>query len=196
MILFRLGSASVHLHILNDESHKYFQRAYADSGSAFQPYVITKTDHVQHLQDCLNITGMDQLIERLNMENSIKLMNCSTNEAPNPFNIIWAPVVENSNAKNPFLTKTIEDIYNGMALAMDVLFSFTAQEIPLTALNISSSEASKPLIKQNVMETTKFELPFKGFTKTSHPKVNAQILQFIRKSILIIFMEFRNTQKP
>lgn len=43
----------------------------------------------------------------------------------------------------------------------------------MAEFNISESEGLEPLIKENVTETTeKFELPFKGFTKKTHPKVN------------------------
>lgn len=179
MISQLIGSASVHLQMLNKESRSYFQRAYADSGSAFQPYVFTRTDHVQHVQNCSNITETDKLLEYLKTVNSSNLMRaCSLEVTPDIFNIVWSAVVESNDTKHAFITKTLEEIYkdaNDGALAIDAMFSFTGQEIPLVALNISSSEASKPLIEENVMETTKFTLPFKGFTKAAYPKVNAQI---------------------
>lgn len=46
-------------------------------------------------------------------------------------------------------------------------------------MNMSSSEISKPLIEENVMETTKIELPFRGFTKTAYPKVYEQIFNLL-----------------
>lgn len=45
-------------------------------------------------------------------------------------------------------------------------------------LNITASEGSEPLIKENVMETTRIDLPFKGFTKAAYPKVNVAEFQF------------------
>lgn len=48
---------------------------------------------------------------------------------------------------------------------------FSLQEALLSLMRMGPSLISKPLIKKNVLETTKFELPFRGFTKTAHPKV-------------------------
>lgn len=165
--------------MLNRESRKYFQRVFAASGSAFQSYLFTNVNHAQHVQNCLNITEASQLIALLKIESISVLISCPALEALDDFSSspIWVPVIENTNTKNAFFTKTPQEIYNYPAGApmMDAMFSFTAQEAPLAVYNISSLEGSEQLIKENVTETKKFSLPFKGFTKKAHPKVHSRI---------------------
>lgn len=115
--------------MLNRESRQYFQRAFSASGSAFQPYVLTKFDHVQHVKDCLNVSDLDELMEHLKSQDIDTLLNCPNLESSGDFSLIFAPVIENKTTKNAFLTNHPEDIYNGSdgTPIMDAMFSFTAQ---------------------------------------------------------------------
>lgn len=124
------GGASVHYQMLNKESRLYFQRAFAASSSAFDSYALTKVDHVQHIEECFEINGMEKLIEYLKTENSSTLMSCSPFENPYEPYKIWVPVIESNTTKDAFLTKHPEEIYNDLTEeipTMDAMFSFTAQ---------------------------------------------------------------------
>lgn len=127
--------------MLSKESRKYFQRAFSASGTAFQPYALTKVDHVQHVKDCLNVTEMDELLKHLKSDDSDTLMNCPHYESSGDFSLIFAPVIESENTTNAFLTKTPEGIYNDLAgedaPVMDAMFSFTAQVDSALTLNIN-----------------------------------------------------------
>lgn len=113
--------------MLNKESRSYFQRAYAASGSVFQPYVFTKANHVQIIQACSNATKIENLLGYLKNSNSSELLNCPPTETQSLE--VWVPIIERNGTKNAFLTKTPEEIYNngGEAPIMDTMFSFTGQ---------------------------------------------------------------------
>lgn len=124
-----LGAVSVHLHMLNEQSRKYFKRAFMFSGTAFVPTVVQQNwNHVQQIQDCLQIIELNDLIENLKIENTTVLARCYPYTFPADLNLNWAPTIESVGTTGAFLTQTPEKIYNsGNAPSMDVVFSFNSQ---------------------------------------------------------------------
>lgn len=115
--------------MLNTESRKYFNRAFASSGTALNFAVLHRTNHVQLLQKHTEIYDPKKLVEYLKTANEHVLRTFS------PFNpksgsllTPWVPTVERANISGAFLTKTPEEIYNSNeAPAMDTMFTFNAQ---------------------------------------------------------------------
>lgn len=117
---FHLGGMSVHFQMLNQESRRYFKRAFAISGSAFNSIASIDENHVWRVQECTKIYQMDKLIEYLKMENkTTALARCYHYSFWDRNYPVWVP----------FLTKSLEEIYNSFngAPDMDSWFSFTSQ---------------------------------------------------------------------
>lgn len=104
--------------MINEESRKYFNRAYASSSSAFSAYALHRANHVQKVQECFHIEQMDKLLEHLKVANSSALVKCSS----------FGPTVENPRTAGAFLTRTPNEVYNSKrAPVMDAMFSFNSQ---------------------------------------------------------------------
>lgn len=121
-----LGSASVHFQMLNEESRKYFNRAYLMSSSAFSFYAFSKANHVDKVKECSGIADNNRLIEYLKTAESSALSKCYRLEKE--FITTWIPTVEPPETVGAFLTKTPDEIYDSdEAPTIDALFSFTFQ---------------------------------------------------------------------
>lgn len=114
--------------MLNIESRKYFQRAFASSSTVFCPYAIKRENHLQLLRNCSHFNDTNAIIEYLKMTQADRISNdCFPLEhfrrIAKP--IIWVPTIEKPNTRGAFLTKTPMDIYNSdEAPVMDAMFSF------------------------------------------------------------------------
>lgn len=123
-----IGGASVHYHMLNRESQKYFNRAFASSGSAFDNFALTYENHVHYVQHSLKINHLNKMIEYLKTASSSELRKLAPTWTGSKYYSVWAPSIEKSNTPNAFLTKTPEEIYNSAdAPILDAMFSFMAQ---------------------------------------------------------------------
>ena len=112
----------------NEISRKYFNRAFAMSSSVFSSYAMRKADHVQEIQECTQIYDADKLIEYLKTAKSNAFDTCYPWNFPGELNPIWVPTIESSSAKEAFLTKTLEEIYNSdEAPKLDAMFSFASK---------------------------------------------------------------------
>lgn len=106
--------------MLNEESRKYFNRAFLISGSAFQYYVWHRGNHIEYIQKCSGSNETDQMIEYLKTTNSSNLVNCRV--------VGKSPTIEIAGTKGAFLSQNLEDIYNSdEAPAMDTMFCFSSQ---------------------------------------------------------------------
>lgn len=124
------GAASVTFQMLNAESRKYFNRAFASSGTGSVWFILRKANHVPEIRKCLrtNETNMDKLVAQLKTADRRVLQMCSLHDFSKSFVLTWVPTVEKANAREPFLTKSPNDIYNSDdAPIMDSLFSFNAE---------------------------------------------------------------------
>lgn len=122
-----LGGASVGYQLLNQESRKYFSRAFLASSSALSSYALTKANHLQRLKRFSQIDDKDQLIAYLRTAERVNLSRCAEIES---LDAPWVPTIEHPNAVNPFITKSPIDIYNSDdAPVMDVMYSFTSKVI-------------------------------------------------------------------
>lgn len=106
--------------MLNEESRRYFNRAYLMSGSASR-WKVQHFNHTAQLQRCLQINGTaSALIDYMKVVDFTTLAKCS--------NLTWVVFYENPNATNAFITKTPEEIYNSdNPPVMDTMFSITSQ---------------------------------------------------------------------
>lgn len=141
-----IGAASVHFHMLNDSSRKYFNRVYASSSSAFSAYALHRANHLQKAHECFQINEMDKLIKYLKTTNSSTLVKCYPSPSP-----AWVPTIENSRAVGAFLTQTSDEIYGSNKVSpLDTMFSFNSQV--LTSLNpLQLANATVPIYFQNDM---------------------------------------------
>lgn len=121
------GAVSVQLQMLNPESRRYFNRAFALSGSGLGAYAIWKTSQLEQIRECSKIYQKAKLIEYLKTENSTVLLQCQALKA-NRFRSIWIPTIENPRVVGAFMTKMPEETYkSNEAPAMDTMLSMTSQ---------------------------------------------------------------------
>lgn len=117
--------------MLNTESRKYFNRAFASSGAALNSFAVRKADHMQILQECTKISDTTKLIEYLkNADNNI-LRECSPFDSKlGSLIITWVPTIERPHIRGAFLTKTPVQIYDSNeAPVMDAMFTFNSEVI-------------------------------------------------------------------
>lgn len=121
------GGSSVAFQMLNVNSRKYFQRAYASSGTAFSSFSLRRRNHMQLLQNCSHLNDVTKIIEYLKETDAMKILfDCYP--AENGTRRVWAPTIEMPTAVDPFLTKTPNDIYDSNdAPVMDAMFSFSEE---------------------------------------------------------------------
>lgn len=115
--------------MLNEDSRKYFNRAFLLSGSAFDFFALSESDHFERIQEFAKIFDREQLIEFLKIANSTDLANLHTLSSFGKTLISpWAPTIENPKTVGAFLTKPLKEIYqSNNAPVMDTMFSFTSQ---------------------------------------------------------------------
>lgn len=115
-----VGGSSVQLHMINEESRKYFQRAFLMSGSGLQSYVLWTFDREKQIHDCTQLTDTRKIVEYLKTANSSTVLNCNI---PG-----WFPTIESPDAKDAFLTELPDKIHNSSrAPIMDTMFSFASK---------------------------------------------------------------------
>lgn len=130
MKFIETGGTSVHYHVLNLESRKYFNRAYLASGVALDYFALHEPDHLGRLYEFSKTQDKKQLIKYLKSTDSQILAECySTLDFGNVLvSLPWVPTIESPLTKGAFLTKTPEEILNSNeAPVMDILFSFTSE---------------------------------------------------------------------
>lgn len=181
MCLRITGGEYVHFHMLNEQSRKYFQRAWTGSGNAFSTYALRRANYVDFVQGCCKIFDINRLTYFLKTTNTTNLVRC--------YHQAWYPTIENPNTKGAFLTKSPEEIYSSdNPPIMDAVFNFASQVIGNAIGLISTNlfilmifqEAlqaypkmvfdTKPLIGEKWNETN-FQFRYEGFSKQTHPKV-------------------------
>lgn len=110
------GGTFIHAHTLNEESRKYFTRAFTSSG-AISFWNLPIESNVQKIQNCLGInkTG-NSLAEYMKTANSTTLKKCDET--------FWFLSIERPNATNAFVTKTPKEIYTSdKPPVLDILFA-------------------------------------------------------------------------
>lgn len=123
-----IGGASVHFHMINEESREYYSRAFSSSGTAINFFALHRINHLERVQKCFQANDMGHLIEYLKVADRSILMNCYPFIIPDDLYPVWVPTIENANASDAFLTKTPYEIYNSdKAPQMDAIFGFTSQ---------------------------------------------------------------------
>lgn len=160
------GGACVHHQILNEQSRKYFNRAFAMSGSALHSYPLSliKGNNLKPMQNCTKINDVDELAKHLATTDVRNLLEYNKDNM-----MTWAPTIERLNAPNAFLVKSPEEIYNSSkAPVLDTMFSFDFFEglAPFKDL----LNRTEPLIEADLSAE---DMPFfiAGFTKEDFPKV-------------------------
>lgn len=108
--------------MLNEQSRKYFQRAWSGSGNAFSTYALRRANYVDFIQGCSLIFDINRLTQVLKTTNTTNLVRC--------YHESWYPTIESLNTKGAFLTKSPEEIYSSdNPPVMDALFNFASQVI-------------------------------------------------------------------
>ncbi len=115
--------------MLNEESRKYFNRAYLGSSSAFNFYAISRVGHLQQMKEFSKIDEEDKLIEYLKTADSCVLSAFYPPSATGKtLYVPWVPTIEDSNTVGAFITKTPEEIYHSdKAPIMDTMFSIASK---------------------------------------------------------------------
>lgn len=159
------------MHMLNEQSRKYFHRAFVLSNTAFSPFAIRRANHIRRIRKCTKIFDITKMVKYLKKAKAETLTECYPYK--HDLNPTWVPTIERNRG---FLTRMPDEIYNSnKAPIMDAMFSFTAKEILLFLPYLWESE--EPILKRDWIETDPiFELPFEGVTKSTHPNVNSMIL--------------------
>lgn len=122
------GGASVHYHMVNENSLNYFKRVIAMSSSGFSSYALREANHVEEIQECTQIYDMNELITYLKTAPSNAFDECYPWTSPDGLHPIWVPTIEPTYATDAFLTKLLDKFYSlGEAPNMDVMFSFTPE---------------------------------------------------------------------
>lgn len=115
-------------HLLNEESRKYFNRAYLSSSSVFSHYALHRANHLQGMKDFTGISADEELIKYLRTANSDFLSKHYPFTYGKSLTPPWVPTIEHTNAVRPFITKTPDEIYGtGEAQAIDIMFSFNSK---------------------------------------------------------------------
>lgn len=117
-------------HMFNEESRKYFNRAFAMSGPAFHNITLTRGNHIDRMRECSKFNDTDEIIEYLRTTDSKELTKCYFRKDWGKTNLSteWAPTIENANANKAFFTQTPEEMFESdEAPVLDTLFSFTSQ---------------------------------------------------------------------
>ncbi|XP_055312058.1 esterase B1-like isoform X2 [Sitodiplosis mosellana] len=164
------GGASVNLHMLNEESRKYFNRAFALSSSSLNNYVLYEPNHLERMQKISNIQDKLQLVEYLKTADSTELAKIlRTNDLEQVLlQKAWNPTIESPETKDAFITKTSEEIYKSdKAPVMDTMFSIVSQEY--VSLKPDLSKNTEPLLSED-WKNSKIVLPFSGFDKDTYPE--------------------------
>ena len=113
--------------MLNQESRKYFNRAFVMSGSAFVKYILRKNNHVNYLREYLKITDMNEMIEFLKNANAF-LIKRYPYDIFSEFNPRYVATIENAKTSGAFMSKMPDELYRSDdAPKMDTMFSFTEQ---------------------------------------------------------------------
>lgn len=122
------GGASVHFHMINEQSRKYYNRAFSSSGTAINFFALHRINHMERVQKCFQTNDVGHLIEYLKVADRSILMNCYPFIIPDDLYPVWVPTIESPTAGDAFLTKTPYEIYNSdQAPMMDAIFGFTSQ---------------------------------------------------------------------
>lgn len=125
----RTGGASVGFQMANEESRKYFNRAYILSGSLFNYFALTEEGHLERMLECSQTKDQTSLIDYLKTTDAEKLLECYfVTDWGKTIKPKWAPTIEKPNAKMPFITQSLDKTYENTP-ALDVVFSFTDQVI-------------------------------------------------------------------
>lgn len=127
-IIHPTGGSSVHLQMLNEESQKYFNRAFVISNTAFSMTAMHKIDHTEHIKECSKLNKTDDLIEFLRTSYVSTLRECYSMELISEPTIRWKPTIEIPNAPHAFMTKGPDEILkSNKAPVMDAMFTFATQ---------------------------------------------------------------------
>lgn len=114
--------------MLNEESRKYFNRAYIASSSALNFHSLRRFNHTKTVQKCSQLENIDEIIAHIKTASADILGACNSTRSMENILLTWVPTVEPAGAIRPFLDATPEQIYNSNnAPVMDALFSFTSQ---------------------------------------------------------------------
>lgn len=114
--------------MLNEESRKYFKRAFAISNTAFSGLALSRKNHVAHMQKCKQFKQMDDLVKYLKTSDFATLRKCYATKFPGELFTYWTPTIEKSTAVKAFMTKTPDEILNSdKAPVLDAMFSFASQ---------------------------------------------------------------------
>lgn len=116
--------------MINEESRKYFNRAFLSSGSSLNYFAFTKGNHVERMFGCSEATNQQQLMEYLKTTPQDDIVECyfRYDQGPNAIKPVWTPTIEIPDAKMPFLLQDPEEIYNsGTVAPIDVLIGFDSQ---------------------------------------------------------------------
>lgn len=120
--------------MLNEESRKYFNRAFALSSSALNYYAFNEQNHLDRIKRFLDIQDEQHLIEFLKTANSVTFPDRLRTNIVEPilFESAWVPTIESADTRGAFITKTPSEIYeSNEAPIIDTMFSFTSQVFEL-----------------------------------------------------------------
>lgn len=205
-----IGAASINFQMLNQESRKYFNRAYLTSASALTSFAISKSDHMERMKEFLKLHDVDELINYMKTADCEFLATQYYWYSSNSLTFPWVPTIEIPNAVNAFMTQTPDEIYSsGKASVKDTLYSINTKVLK-SKIGYSSIlvhilseviwfqeilwfrpnyiDKTDPLVTEDWQESGG-DLRFVGFNKNNYPKVT-QISTRNRPTKFQFWLEF------
>lgn len=116
--------------MLNEQSRKYFKRAFFMSGSALNYWALTTENHLDRIEECSRSKEFNEIIEYIKSTNSDELVRCYYDYVSNKALLKpkWTPTIENLDAKDAIITESPYNIYHSEnAPVLDTLISFNSQ---------------------------------------------------------------------
>lgn len=124
------GGASTSYQMVNEESRKYFKRAYAASSTSVSFYALSRLNHTKPMSECSHLDKMDEIIEYVKTSSAGELAKCKADRDLNNILLTYGPSVEPTGTVGAFVTKATasEEIYaSDRAPIMDAMFSFASE---------------------------------------------------------------------
>lgn len=124
------GGASTSYQMVNEESRKYFKRAYAASSTSVSFYALSRFNHTKPIRECSQLDKIDEIIEYVKTSSAEELAKCKSDRDLNNILLTWGPSVEPTGTVGAFVTKATapEEIYASQsAPIMDAMFSFVSE---------------------------------------------------------------------
>ncbi|XP_055308597.1 esterase B1-like [Sitodiplosis mosellana] len=174
------GGASIHFHMLSTESRKYFNNAISMSGVVDNYWALSESNN--HLEIAHKIANdfdgpknsTDELIAFLKTIPADEFISYShLITSTRLIDIPFKPIIERSDAIEPFMIESLEIMYDTTTFDFDVLFTMVSKEL------LGYLFLFPPL--KNLLADFNFPLPFRGLDISPNSEEHHQLMSIIQK---------------